>query len=390
MSRKRICIINFADYKDWRMARELDHIRADYDVTIVGLKEIFEPGEGIEWKFIESKTTPISKLWDRAMMLFGKVLPSAYDTWFWRRKRYGDALTLALETHADVYQANDWASLAVAVEAAQRTHAKVVYDAHEYWSLETENQPLWKMFFSPLIKHIEDRYIPKLDALVSVSPPIVERYGQEYRIQPTLIMNAPKLTAIPPFKPTNREHIRIINHGSAVRDRHIERMIEALAFADARFTLDFIFLPIHQDYIEELKALAAQLVPGRVTFHPPLPASEVIARVAEYDIGMFIIKPVSYNYHNALPNRFFDFIAAGLAVCVGPSPAMKAIVDQFGIGLVTPTFEAVDIGAALNRLTTDDIDRMKHASREAVQHFNAETENHKWVTLYHDLFADHA
>ncbi len=384
----RICIINFASYYDWRMARELAHITEHYDVTIVGFREIFEHGDDVEWKFIERKSTPVSRVWDRAMTLIGRVFPPAYDFWFWRRQRYRDGLAAALAVDADAYQANDWASLPVAVEAAKRKHAKVVYDAHEYWSLEAENQPMWRLFFSPLIKHFEKRNIPRVDTLISVSPPIVERYGREYPVKTQLITNAPELISLPPFSSTAPDRIRLINHGSAVRDRHLERMIEAIPYTDGRFTLDLILLPIEPDYIEELKALAERIAPNRVTFHRPLPKSEILARVSEYDMGIFIIPPVSYNYHNALPNRFFDFIAAGLAVCVGPSPAMKEIIDQYGVGIATPTFDAKDIGAALNTLTSEQIDRMKLASREASKQLNGRIENEKWAALYRELFRE--
>ncbi len=382
----RICIINFASYYDWRMARELVHITKHYDVTIVGFREIYEQGESIEWKFIERKSTFFSRLWDRAITFIGRVFPPAYDVWFWRRQRYRDGLAAALAVDADAYQANDWAALPVAVEAAKRKQAKVVYDAHEYWTLEAENQPMWKLFFSPLIRHFEKRNIPRVNALISVSPPIVERYGREYPVRTMLITNAPELISLPTFSPTASNRIRLINHGSAVRDRHLERMIEAMPYTDERFTLDLILLPIEPDYIEELKALAQRIAPNRVTFHQPLPKSEILARVSEYDMGIFIIPPVSYNYHNALPNRFFDFIAAGLAVCVGPSPAMKAIVEQYGVGIAAPTFDAKDIGAALNVLTSEQIDQMKLASREASKHLNAQIENKKWAALYGELF----
>lgn len=373
------------------MARELGHITEDYDVTVVGFESVFEKtANGVEWKFIRLKATLLSQIWDRVMMLIGKIAPPAYRLWYWRRKRYQDALALAFEVDADAYQANDWAALPIAVEAAKRKRAKVVYDAHEYWSLESENQLVWKMFFSPLIRHIENSYIPCVDAFVTVSPPIVRRYAAEYGVDPVLIMNTPHRFPLPPFRPTDTSNIRMVNHGTAVRDRQLEKMIEALAYADAPFTLDFILLPVDESYIEELKDIATRLVPGRVKFHPPMPKSEILLRVAEYDIGIYIMAPISYNNHVALPNRFFDFIAAGLAVCVGPSPAMKELVEQYGVGIVAPTFEAPDIGASLNRLTAEQIDAMKQASRKAVEHLNAQTENQKWVALYRDLFAEHA
>jgi len=390
MIRKHICIVNFLTHYDWRMARQLPYLIQDYDVTVVCFKEAYEPIDGVRWKFIDAKSTPLSKIRDRALFLLGKLFPSIYDKWYWWRQRYRDGFEAALETKADAYQADDWASLPAAVEAARRNHAVAVYDAYEYWSLEAENQRMWKLFASPLIKHLEDRFIPHVSALISVSPPIVERYKREYSVKTLLIMNAPQPVPLPPFKPTDPQHIRLINHGSAVRDRHIERMIEVMPYLDDRYTLDFIFLPLELDYIEELKALAHRIAPGRVTFLPPLDKSKVLLNVALYDIGIFIIPPVSYNYHNALPNRFFDFISSGLAVCVGPSPAMSEIVQKYQLGVVAPSFEPAEIGEALNRLTAADIDDMKQMARVASVDFDANTEIQKYLALYSDLLRDNA
>ena len=97
--------------------------------------------------------------------------------------------------------------------------------------------------------------------------------------------------------------------------------------------------------------------------------------------------PISYNNHMALPNRFFDFMMAGLAVCVGPSPAMQQIVEQYGYGFATPSFEPSDIAVALNSQTPDRIVQMQKAAREAAKILNAENEMQKLKDYYLSLLA---
>lgn len=383
----RICIITFATVQDRRLYRQAEYITPYFDVTAVSYAEIERPIPDVEWRLIDETVTPWDKFADRALLVAGKALPRLYDAWFWRRKRYHDALQSAIDSQADIFQANDWAALAVAVEAAKQTGKCAVYDAHEYWRLESENNPAWLRFFSPLIQHIERRYLPRTKAVVTVCAPIAERYRADYGVPVDIIMNAPAAVPLPPSHPPDPAHIRLIHHGSAVRDRMLERMIETLTLTDSRFTLDFMLLEVDSGYIDELKALSDRLAPGRVRFLPAIPAEQVISTIAAYDMGIYILPQRSYNYYMALPNRFFDFIAAGLAVCIGPSPAMTTLVEQHGFGVIAPTFEAADAAAALNALTAAQIEQMREQAREAAALYTAERENHKFVELFQRLLS---
>ncbi|PJF23685.1 MAG: hypothetical protein CUN53_21635, partial [Phototrophicales bacterium] len=100
---------------------QAEYITPYYDVTAVCYAEIKRPIPGVEWRIVDESVTLWDKIADRALLAGGKALPSLYDAWFWRRKRYHDALQHALDSQADIFQANDWAALAVAVEAAKRT-----------------------------------------------------------------------------------------------------------------------------------------------------------------------------------------------------------------------------------------------------------------------------
>jgi glycosyltransferase involved in cell wall biosynthesis len=383
----RICIITFATVQDRRLYRQAEYITPYFDVTAVCYAEIVRPIPDVEWRFIDETVTPWDKFADRALLVGGKALPTLYDTWFWRRKRYHDALRHALDSQADIFQANDWAALAVAVEAAKRTGKIAVYDAHEYWRLESENNPAWRRFFSPLIAHIERRYLPQTNAVVTVCDPIAERYSADYGVPVDVIMNAPAAVMPPPPHSVDPNCIRLIHHGSAVRDRILERMIETLALTDSRFMLDFMLIEVDAGYIDELRRLSERIAPGRVRFLPAIPAEQVIPTIAAYDMGIYILPQRSYNYYMALPNRFFDFIAAGLAVCIGPSPAMTALVERHGFGVIAPTFDAADAAAALNALTAPQIERMRERAREAAALYTAERENHKFVELFQRLLS---
>jgi glycosyltransferase involved in cell wall biosynthesis len=200
-------------------------------------------------------------------------------------------------------------------------------------------------------------------------------------------MNAPQYTKTLRSKQTEPNQIRLIHHGSAMRDRRLELMIQAIAYTDLRYTLHFMLIESSQEYTSWLRSLAHRLAPGRVFFHQPVQPNQVVDRLAEYDIGFYSLPFTNFNNLVALPNKFFDFVAAGLAVCIGPSPEMARLTRQYGFGVVTQSFDPKEVAAALNALTAVDIDQMKSRAVEARRILNADVEMAKLTNLYSNLLS---
>ena len=120
-----------------------------------------------------------------------------------------------------------------------------------------------------------------------------------------------------------------------------------------------------------LKALAAGN--PRIAFRDPVAPLRIVPESTHYDIGLFLLEPVNFNYEHALPNKIFEFIQARLAVAIGPSPEMARLVRRYDCGVVAPSFEPRAMAAALNALTPAEIDRLKaNAHRAAKVHHAAE------------------
>ena len=98
-----------------------------------------------------------------------------------------------------------------------------------------------------------------------------------------------------------------------------------------------------------------------------------------------VIEPTSYNNLVMLPNKFFEYVQAGLALCVGPSPAMAELVERHGLGVCAPSFEPADVAATLNRLSAPELGAMQRAARRAAAVLNADVEMAKVVALYRRL-----
>ncbi len=125
-----------------------------------------------------------------------------------------------------------------------------------------------------------------------------------------------------------------------------------------------------------------------MTFHDPVQPDEIVARIAEFDISFNLIAPTTFNYRNALPNKFLESIMAGHATIIGPSPSMAAVIEEWGNGLIASSFEAVDLAATLNAADAEDWTQMRANAVHASRFLNAEVEMGKVVDLYERLLGN--
>lgn len=383
---KRICIISYSPIKrDARVLRQIEYLAPRYALTVIGFGD---PPDipGVDWRLFPFEDTVFSKAIRNGLQIVGRVIPAAYDLLELSRLRYWKTRR-AVDQRVDAVLADDLSALPGAAHIARQHGAKLVFDAHEYSPLEQET-PKFKRLETPNRTYLLRRYGKRADASMTVCAPIVERCAVEFGFQPIVVMNAPKPNAAAvPDHPVDPARIRLIHHGTYSADRQPEIMIHALAQADQRFELHFMLVAAEAD-IAPLRRLADQVAPGRVFFEPPVPPAQVVSKIAQYDLGFYLLAPTSYNNHIALPNKFFDFLVAGLGVVIGESPSMAQIVRDYGAGCIAPSFDASPAAAVLNALTVDHIVAMRAGARQAAQAINADTEMAKVITLFDQLLGE--
>lgn len=392
-NRPRVSALSFTQLqRDARVLRQIDALSTRYDVTAIGYGRLSEAlAERATMQPLPPRPRSTGrKLHTLATLFAGKALgAAAYRAWYWGKPEHEAALRLLLASEPEVIHANDWDALPVAVRAAeqmgQQASARVVLDLHEYAPLQFENRWHWRTFGLPMVDSFLREGLPRVDAATTVCQMIAERYGDEYGVRPVVILNAPFMDASADFRATDPACIELIYHGAANADRQLHGMIEALALAEPRFRLNFMLVDPGGSSTRSLQRIANECAPDRVRFHPPVAPHEIARRIAEFDVGIFILPFTSFSYQAALPNKFFDFINAGLAVCIGPSPEMARLLRQYGNGFIAPSFEPRDVAALLNSLSAAQIDTAKRRSLVARQELNAEREQEKLLALYEEM-----
>jgi glycosyltransferase involved in cell wall biosynthesis len=261
----------------------------------------------------------------------------------------------------DVLVANDAVTLPVGLEVAG--DRPVVADLHEYAPLEMEEDWRWRLLFQRFAHWICTTYLPSAAAVTTVSPGLADRYRQEFGVDAHVVTNAGPTRNSTGNRPTGRP-IRVVHSGNANPNRGIEVMIEAAAGLDG-VQLDLFLVPAPRTgrYLHRLKAIANAAPNVRVL--DPVPMDQVVAAMETYDVGLYALQPTSFNNLHALPNKFFDFVQAGLAVVIGPSPDMAELVRQHDLGLVARGFDQHSVRLALKELTTTAVDRWRKNVRSS-------------------------
>ncbi len=387
--RPRLTILSLSTiHTDGRVLRQIEFASREYEVAVVGWGRLDRDRPHVTMFPVQRVILPPGQRMMQALRLLkGRITTTAFEHWYWSKPDHRRALKVVIETRPHIIHANEAIGLPIAIEAAARTGARVLFDAHEYAPAQRADSLSWRLFAQSLYTYIIARYARQADAMVTVEDHIAKRYETTFGIdQVEVIRNAPFYQALP-FRPTDPHHIRLIHHGGAMKERRLERMIEMLALTDQRFTLDFMLVPGAPGYLQTLQRLAKQKTPHRIHFRAPVAPHAIAATINQYDIGVYLLEPRNFNQEAFLPNKFFEFIMAGLAVAIGPLPAMATIVQTHQLGIVAEDFHPATMARMLNSLTAEQIDTMKQRSLEAAKTLNAEAELRKLMAIYTRLLA---
>lgn len=253
---------------------------------------------------------------------------------------------------------------------------RVVMDAREYYPRVHESSLVFRLFQRPELAWLCREYLPRCDAVVTVSDGLAEEFAREFGVQAVVVRSTPDAQDIQ-VRPTNPDSVRMVHHGVANRDRKLENLIAIVERLDARFSLD-LYLTGDATYIAELHK--KQSVRTRIL--APVPFIDICRTLNQYDIGLFYVEPTTFNLKHCMPNKLFEFIQARLAVAIGPSPDMAALVSAYACGVIAEEFTVASMASSLAKLDASAIDAMKHHSDAAAAELNFAIEGRKLEAVF--------
>lgn len=364
MPRPRLLVISLSSiHRDARVLRQISVVREFGDVTTIG----YGPApEGVEHIQVPSALASLPQDLPGVMKLALRRLRSAELA----APAVRWALTALKGRTFDVVIANEARALPLAERVADG--APIWVDLHE-WAPEERTQVLsWRLLVAPLMDHVCREYLPRVAASTTVGDSIADLYEQRYGVRPQLMRNTTPLRELTPSPLVDDGRIRLVHSGGAVPGRSLETMIEAVKILPERYTLDLYLVTAGDGgkYLRTLHELAGS--EPRITFHEAVSPEELPVVLNGYDVGVYWLRPTNKNGELALPNKFFDFVQARLALAIGPSIEMASLVDRFGMGVVSDGFDVDDAVTSLRSLTAETIEDFKKAAALAAPELSFE------------------
>lgn len=279
--------------------------------------------------------------------------------------------SLVLRQNADLYIAHGLQALPIAVAAARRHRSRAGFDAEDlYTGMGTDHE---KNSWSQLMAlSLEREYIVDLDYLTAASPGVAEGMRRIYPdLDPVTIMNVFPLSHRPVARPpTNFDRpLRLYWFSQTIgRCRGLEDAVKALTElppGQVELHLQGVWQPGFQRYLLELFSEMG-VDPAVLTYHRPLPATELVRFASQFDVGLALEVPVSENrricMRDLCTNKVFTYLLAGLALVASSLDGSADVYGGAGRTYRSGDFKAL---ACLIRCWLDNRDALARARQTA-------------------------
>ncbi len=356
--KKKILIISLSYlHKDPRVLRQYDVLKESYEVSTMGYSPI--SNEIPHTELVSNQSGRASKVLKLGAMLarrfnyLSKQELSSYKIDFDTKDSY------------DIIICNDVNSLPIG-QAISKGEVPIWADLHEYSPRQFENFWWWNLLFKPYVHWQTNFFLPKCNAITTVCEGLAKEYKRVFQVElPLIVYNAPDYEDLTP-SPLS-EKIKLVHHGGATPHRKLENMVEMMRLLGDNYSLDFYLMANNsamKKYESELKDLGKGLP---ISFNSPVGTKDLAKELNKFDIGLFFLEPVNFNYLNALPNKLFEFVQARLCIAISPNPEMKRMVEKYNLGVVSDDYDYKALADRIRNLKSDDIVKYKQSSHEHAQ-----------------------
>lgn len=285
--------------------------------------------------------------------------------------------------HWDAINAVDLDTILPAYWAARSCKAKLVYDAHEYFSETPEvvNRPLIRNAWRLLGKWL----VPKAELSYTVGPELAKVLEEEYGVAFGVVRNVPKKSRIANLPTSKLAKKIILYQGMLNQGRGIGAAIKALRLLPAEYVL---WLVGNGDLETALKPNNQDLIDaGRLVFHGFVPGPQLEKYTRQAWLGLNLLNAVSPSYYYSLANKCFDYIQCGLPSVQMDFPEYVALEKQYGCFLMVDRIEPSRLAINIQRLGDDHAlyQKMRQGCLEAAKALIWENEEQELLRLWNTI-----
>lgn len=348
-----------------RIIREINALKGYYNIAVVGLTN-----PEIESARFYNITKARYSVIDRSIRKIYRAIFRGRPPSFQLPVIRGYVRRLIKSERPELVIVHEPEFLSCVSELQKKYKFKIIFNAHEFYPLQYQGRKGWMETFGRYYHDLYSKYLPRVDLMINVCETISERCFSDYNKKSIIIPNAARYHSALKAIECKQRPYRIVHHGVAIRTRGIETMIEAVSDLEGIAELDLMLVGNQQDYLSEIKQLAQATTNVRII--PPVSFDEIVPFINNYDIGLYVLKPNSFNQQAALPNKLFEFIQARLCIIIGPSSEMAKVVKKHQLGVVSTDFSAESVRTIIRDISMQDIMNYKANSHIAAKALCAE------------------
>lgn len=220
-----------------------------------------------------------------------------------------------------------------------------VYDAHEYFTemKEVRSRPGVQKFWLA----VERFCLPRFDNGYTVSEGLAIEFEKQYHRHYEVIRNLPVLK---PLDDKIKTENFILFQGAVNEARGFEYLVPAMK--DIPYSL---VICGDGNYMTQLKKLIREnKVEDKVVLKGMMLPEEMWPIAQKAAIGLGLAEKEGINQYHALPNKFTDYMHAGLPQIAMAFPEYRKINDQYRIALLLDQLSVDVVVRAINALMRDE------------------------------------
>lgn len=287
--------------------------------------------------------------------------------------------------NTDVLWANDLDTMLPNFLVSRLKNKKLVYDSHEYFTASVNKKSSRKIW-----ARMEKYIFPKLKNVITVNNSIKNIYEKKYKVPVTVVRNVPynyviseasQKVILPPDK-----KILLIQGMGINENRGAEEAILTMQYLPDDYILYFIG---SGTIWGRLKQLVHELkLSEKVIFIEPLPYLEMMEYTRQSFLGLIFEKiDASEEHLFALPNKFFDYVHAGIPVLSSEAVEIKLLIDQYHVGDTIGNFDPSEIAKKILEISKNKnvYDLWKQNTAEASEDLNWENEEKSLINFMQNV-----
>lgn len=256
-----------------------------------------------------------------------------------------------------------------------------IYDAHEYFTemKEVHTRPRVQKFWL----RIERYCVPKFKYGYTVSEGLANEFERKYQRHYKIVRNLPVLK---PLERVEKKEKFLVYQGAVNESRGFEYLIPAMKSIPYKLVVCG-----DGNFMQQLKKLIADnKVEEKVELRGMMLPQDLRTVAQQATLGMGLAEKEGLNQLHALPNKFLDYMHAGLPQIAMNFPEYQKINNQYKISVLLDKLDVNEIAETINSVMGNDVllNEMHENALKAREIYCWQKEQQILINFYKEIFID--